>query len=232
MHFATSLSDGPDSTNTHYDCSELLCRQLSADQLSPRILQLWRLDYCLQGLNKLWTPKISTAYRGKRQVRSPRRADSVVQPIRGSLALDDQAKLSTGPGLLFLVSQKLDLPLLPNPPQINGATLIPCTSHWSGWSPPLLITDELSFLSPDVNCRWDCQDRPQNATRTRFLPRRTSLSGLSVNACSRGRHDYGMILLRWLFLAWVLFPSRAFDARNCTHCCTIAMEYHRHSTCT
>lgn len=160
------------------------------------MLQLWRLDYCLQGLNKLWTSKISTAYRGKRQVRSPRRADSVVQPIRGSLALDDQAKLSTGPGLLFLVSQKLDLPLLPNPPQINGATLIPCTSHWSGWSPPLLITDELSFLSPDVNCRWDCQDRPQNAnaTRTRFLPRRTSLS-----VCLSMRAVEGVTIMVWYY---------------------------------
>lgn len=59
--FATSLSFTLDSTNLHHSellhCIELLCRQLSADQLSPRILQLWQHDYCLQALNKLWQPK-------------------------------------------------------------------------------------------------------------------------------------------------------------------------------
>ena len=177
LHFATSLSDGPDSTNTHYDYSELLCRQLSADQLSPRIVQLWRLDYCLQGLNKLWTPKMSTAYRGKRQVRSPRRADSVVQPIRGSLALEDQAKLSTGRVFYFSSPRSWTFPCFPIPAN-KRRDLNPLYLLVVWLISPLLVTDELSFLSPDVNCRWDCQDRPQNAnaTPTRFLPRRTSLS--------------------------------------------------------
>ena len=197
LHFATSLSDGPDSTNTHYDYSELLCRQLSADQLSPRIVQLWRLDYCLQGLNKLWTPKMSTAYRGKRQVRSPRRAESVVQPVKGSLALDDQAKLSTGRVFYFSSPRSWTFPCFPIP-----------ANKRRNLSPLYLLL--VWLISPPVDYWWAVFSLSWCQLQVR-LPRQapkcntnqvSSPQNKSVNAC-RNRHDYGMILLLWLFLAWI-----------------------------